>query len=201
MNTFPSEPNLPDPVCGQPTRACFTVVMRAYDPDNLPTKTDWTGGIGARWMKPPVRGLDTWAQTSKMRKQASANDKAAGTLNNMPWHCYNGKTNATDVRRWEIAGRKAGTPAQIQARTSKKVIRERRTYYKNIWPYIVSAVMFHGWEGGNGFTDCEPLYKAFDDDAFVGTDANGVGKERSKSFGAFATLDLNLGFQKGMAEK
>lgn len=37
--------------------------------------------------------------------------------------------------------------------------------------------------------------------AFVGLDQHGIGKERSQSYGAFGTFDLNLGFQRGMAEK
>ena len=69
------------------------------------------------------------------------------------------------IRRWEFAGRKQ---------------RVEKRKYLNPNPFYLSEALFHGWEGGTGIYDCEPLYRTFN--------------YNSESWGAFASFALNDGW-------
>lgn len=89
------------------------------------------------WQGP--HGLDLWAQrnVSEGRAQFATQDTTAdGFLEKN--NCWNNSA-ATQNRRWEMAGF-----AKTQA-----------------CGYTTALAAFHGWEGGTGTYDCEPLYYRF----------------------------------------
>jgi hypothetical protein len=57
----------------------------------------------------------------------------------MRWSCKAASSGAQIVRRWELVG------------YSKTVLGQ----------YAPATAMFHGWEGGRGFGDCEPQSRRF----------------------------------------
>jgi hypothetical protein len=148
----------PDGNCTGPDGPCFSVVMRAYPP--TPVIDGTLNGTPVRWQAGGL-GLDRWAwlsgcppQSCPVRRRAYPVDTAQGPRDPM-WDCLPGdppdEPNANPrhrrVRRWEFVGRK---PEDLP------VHRDR-----NRNPYLMSATDFHGWEGGAGFPDCEPLMREF----------------------------------------
>jgi hypothetical protein len=94
-------------------------------------------GTSTPWQGP--LGLDGWAlaNVSDRRQQASKVDSPNGGLE--ADNCHGGDSSKIAVRRWEMAG---------YAKTAG-------CSYEN------ALASFHGWEGGTGFYDCEPLYYRF----------------------------------------
>jgi hypothetical protein len=81
-------------------------------------------------------GLDGWAVASASRRAYAPRDSL---LDGVRWNCKGGEPSATIVRRWELVG-----------------------YTKNRFGlYDAATAMFHGWEGGRGFGDCEPQSRLF----------------------------------------
>ena len=95
--------------------------------------------LGATYPWQGAHGFDLWAQrnVSEARAQFATRDSAADGFVERS-NCWNNSA-AAHNRRWELAGY-AKTPA---------------CSYEN------AVASFHGWEGGTGTYDCEPLYYRF----------------------------------------
>jgi hypothetical protein len=81
-------------------------------------------------------GLDGWAVASASRTPYAPTDSR---LDGVKWSCKGRSPGARIVRRWELVG---------YTRTS-------------LGSYSNATAMFHGWEGGRGFGDCEPQSRRF----------------------------------------
>ena len=93
------------------------------------------GGRTALWEGSGL-GLDGWAMASGRRPAYALRDSR---LDGVRWSCKAGSSSAPIVRRWELVG-----------------------YAKNAaGEYAPATAMFHGWEGGRGFGDCEPQSRRF----------------------------------------
>jgi hypothetical protein len=110
---------------------CLDVTMRALRADGRPAP--WEGsGVG----------LDGWARASGTRRAYAATDSR---LDGVRWSCKGpslarpATPSSPLLRRWELVGyRKDG--------------RGR---------YTAATAMFHAWEGGRGYGDCEPDARLF----------------------------------------
>ena len=81
-------------------------------------------------------GLDGWAVASGQRAAYAHRDSR---LDGVRWSCKARSSSAPIVRRWELVG-----------------------YSKTaLGAYAPATAMFHGWEGGRGFGDCEPQSRLF----------------------------------------
>jgi hypothetical protein len=143
---------------------CFNVVMRAY-----PTSGGnifRTGFSAANWENALGLGLNGWAVASATRPKSYARDTwgdGAVTSCSVPFLASddlngNGVREPEElsrvsersnpgidgVRRWEFAGWKDSGSGDA-----------------NPNPYTAAITGFHGWEGGVGPYDCEPLEVAF----------------------------------------
>ena len=163
---------------------CFNVVMRGY-----PTGTD--GNIfrdrsPAQWERGGL-GLDAWAQLTatvpllpsypRDTKGATLTTCGAGRVtvdangNGVIGDEYDISKKSEEAspdddgqRRWELGGFKASHSNALE----------------NPNPYDQSMVLFTGWTGGNGPTDCEPLQREF--------------PKGQRSWGAFAVYSLGEGW-------
>ena len=81
-------------------------------------------------------GLDGWAVASGSRRPYAGTDSR---LDGVTWNCKSPSPSAAIVRRWELVG---------YTKTS-------------LGGYSAATAMFHGWEGGRGFGDCEPQSRLY----------------------------------------
>ena len=132
-------------LCDRPARRCLNVVMLSYpvlragtQSADVPIGDMAAPGLRARdW---EVYGLDKLARISKLRPRFHAVD------NPDPFTCGYSASAArrswSGIRRWELVG---GNKNADDARN----------------PYHAATAYFNGWEGGNGYNDCEYLSSLF----------------------------------------
>ena len=110
---------------------CLDVTMRALRPDGRPAPWEGSG-----------TGFDAWAIASGTRAVYAATDSR---LDSVQWSCKGPSVarpaapSSPLLRRWELVG-------------YRKDARGR---------YTAATAMFHAWEGGRGYGDCEPHARLF----------------------------------------
>jgi hypothetical protein len=95
-------------------------------------------GASGRW-EGSGSGLDEWAVTASGYAPAPSESDGPAPVHyasgrDTRWDCNAGSPDGQGVRQWELVGGAPGFPL---------------------------AVFFHGWEGGVGHNDCEPVARHF----------------------------------------
>lgn len=104
-----------------------------YEGPGVPALNIRMTNVGGLWSSP--QGLNGWALASAHRAEYARYDSA---VDGVRWSCKARSTANGVLRRWELGGGP-----------------------KRNGKYLAASAMFAGWEGGRGFTDCEPLSRAF----------------------------------------
>jgi hypothetical protein len=129
---------------GCDTKPCFNIMMLAYP-------------VSGSAALPPARvakvwerggyGLDRWAELAQSSRHHPFNTQDQSSIDHVAWadNCHTDTSKGAPpaweaLRRWESEGSRYD-PAT--GTTSAE--------------YDEATVFFHGWEGGRGYTDCEPL--------------------------------------------